>query len=194
MLAPGLRVVETGACLCSISSSFQTSVKMSEHWSYDFLEFWFGKFSPILAWYRFSSAEEFVHLINYASVMFSIGERLANTNGLPWTRHHLKGSRCCSKTFIALLAFIVVKFLSLNIYVNYVLLWISYWLISSESLSFRVVQIYETSQLFWNSGCIKNNKLEAERNGKPTSYYTIRIMILYHTVNSLIDLQSSFLL
>ncbi len=30
-----------------------------------------------------------------------------NTQGLPWNRHHLEGSICCSKTFIYLSAFIV---------------------------------------------------------------------------------------
>ncbi len=30
-----------------------------------------------------------------------------NTQGLPWNRHHVEGSTCCSKTFVYLSAFIV---------------------------------------------------------------------------------------
>ncbi len=50
MPATGLRIVGTGACLpwCSISSSFQKSLKTSGHRGYEFLEFWleFGPFLP----------------------------------------------------------------------------------------------------------------------------------------------------
>ncbi len=51
----------TGACLpwCSISSSFQNSLKTSGHRGYEFLEFVL-EFGPILVWYRFPAAEEFV--------------------------------------------------------------------------------------------------------------------------------------
>ncbi len=47
--ATGLKIVGTGACLpwCSISSSFQNSLKMSGHRRYAFLEFWL-EFGPIL--------------------------------------------------------------------------------------------------------------------------------------------------
>ncbi len=42
MPATGLKIVGTGACLtwCSISSSFQNSLKTSGHRGYEFLEFW----------------------------------------------------------------------------------------------------------------------------------------------------------
>ncbi len=41
MPATGLKIVGTGACLpwCSISSSFQNSLKTSGHRDYEFLEF-----------------------------------------------------------------------------------------------------------------------------------------------------------
>ncbi len=62
LTATGLRIVVTGACLswCSISSSFQDSLKTSGHRGYEFLEFLVLEFGPILAWYRFPAAEEFV--------------------------------------------------------------------------------------------------------------------------------------
>ncbi len=43
MPATGLKIVGTGACLpwCSISSSFQNSLKTSGHQGYEFLEFWY---------------------------------------------------------------------------------------------------------------------------------------------------------
>ncbi len=47
MSATGLKIVGTGACLpwCSISSSFQNSLKMSGHRSY---EFWCWNLVPFL--------------------------------------------------------------------------------------------------------------------------------------------------
>ncbi len=50
MPATGLKIVGTGACLpwCSISSSFQNSLKTSGHWGYEFLEFWFWNVVPFL--------------------------------------------------------------------------------------------------------------------------------------------------
>ncbi len=50
MPATGLKIVGTGACLpwCSISSSFQNSLKMSGHRGYEFLEFWFWNLVPFL--------------------------------------------------------------------------------------------------------------------------------------------------
>ncbi len=62
MPAAGLKIVGTGACLpwCSISSSFQNSLKMSVQRGYEFLEFLVLELGPILAWYRFPAAEEFV--------------------------------------------------------------------------------------------------------------------------------------
>ncbi len=46
----GLKIVGTGACLpwCSISSSFQNSLKTSGHWVYEFLEFWCWNLVPFL--------------------------------------------------------------------------------------------------------------------------------------------------
>ncbi len=61
MPATGLKIVGTGACLpwCSISSSFKQfeDVWASRLWVSGVLLLEFG---PILAWYRFPAAEEFV--------------------------------------------------------------------------------------------------------------------------------------
>ncbi len=48
--ATGLKIVGTGACLpwCSISSSFQNSLKTSGHRGYEFLEFWCWNLVPLL--------------------------------------------------------------------------------------------------------------------------------------------------
>ncbi len=48
MPATGLKIVGTGACLpwCSISSSFQNSLKTSGHRGYEFLEFWCWSLVP----------------------------------------------------------------------------------------------------------------------------------------------------
>ncbi len=50
MPATGLKIVGMGACLpwCSISSSFQNSLKRSGHQGYEFLEFWCWNLVPIL--------------------------------------------------------------------------------------------------------------------------------------------------
>ncbi len=50
MPATGLKIVGTGACLpwCSISSSFQNSLKTSGHRGYEFLEFWCWNLAPFL--------------------------------------------------------------------------------------------------------------------------------------------------
>ncbi len=50
MPATGLKIVGTGACLpwCSISSSFQNSLKTSGHRGYEFLEFWCWNLVPFL--------------------------------------------------------------------------------------------------------------------------------------------------
>ncbi len=50
MPATGLKLVGTGTCLpwCSISSSFQNSLKMSGHQGYEFLEFWCWNLVPLL--------------------------------------------------------------------------------------------------------------------------------------------------
>ncbi len=46
----GLKIVGTGACLpwCSISSSFQNSLKTSGHWVYEFMEFCCWNLVPFL--------------------------------------------------------------------------------------------------------------------------------------------------
>ncbi len=51
MPATGLKIVGTGACLpwCSISSSFQNSLKTSGHQGYEFLEFWCWNLVPFLS-------------------------------------------------------------------------------------------------------------------------------------------------
>ncbi len=50
MPATGLKIVGTGACLpwCSISYSFQNSLKMSGHQGYAFLEFYCWNLVPFL--------------------------------------------------------------------------------------------------------------------------------------------------
>ncbi len=50
MSATRLKIVGTGACLpwCSISSSFQNSLKTSEHRGHEFLEFWCWNLVPFL--------------------------------------------------------------------------------------------------------------------------------------------------
>ncbi len=84
------------------------------------------EFGPILAWYRFPAAEEFVVVFDvffdldcstwtlllrsHAVVIAAVcGFALScwNTQGLPWNRRCLEGSICCSKTFIYLSAFMV---------------------------------------------------------------------------------------
>ncbi len=50
MPATGLKIVETGACLpwCSISSSFQNSLKTYGHRGYEFLKFWCWNLVPFV--------------------------------------------------------------------------------------------------------------------------------------------------
>ncbi len=62
MPATGLTIVGMGACLtwCSISSSFQNSLKTSGYRGYEILKFLVLEFGPILSWYRFAAAVEFV--------------------------------------------------------------------------------------------------------------------------------------
>ncbi len=50
MPATGIKIVGTGACLpwCSISSSFQNSLKTSGHRGYEFLKFWCRNLVPFL--------------------------------------------------------------------------------------------------------------------------------------------------
>ncbi len=95
------------------------------------------EFGPILAWYRFPAAEEFVVVFDvflnvlYRWKIWTAGRPIQsltlllrshavviaavcdfalscwNTQGLPWNRRRLEGSICFSKTFIYLSAFIV---------------------------------------------------------------------------------------
>ncbi len=137
MPATGLKIVGTGACLplCSISSSFEISLKTSGHRGYEFLEFWCWNLVPFLPDLGFtllkSSWSSLTSFILMMRLMFSIGERsglqagqfstrtlllwshavvIAAVCGFTlscWNTRHLEGSICCSKTFIYLLAFIV---------------------------------------------------------------------------------------
>ncbi len=72
MPATGLKIVGTGACLpwCSISSSFQNSVKTSGHRGYEFLEFWCWNLVPFLPDIGFQLLKS-----SWMCQMFSIGER-----------------------------------------------------------------------------------------------------------------------
>ncbi len=146
MLATGLKIVGTGACLpwCSISSYFQNSLKTSRHRGYEFLEFWCWNLVPFLpdigfqllksswsslTYFSFKDAPNVLYTTNiwtglqagqfstrtlllrsHVVVIAAIcGFALScwNTQGLPWNRHRLEGSICCSKTFIYLSAFMV---------------------------------------------------------------------------------------
>ncbi len=62
MPTTGLKIIGTGASLprCSISSSFQNSLKTSGHLGCDFFGVLVLEFGAILAWYRFPAAGEFV--------------------------------------------------------------------------------------------------------------------------------------
>jgi len=119
MPATGLKIVGTGACLPWLWVSGVLVLK----------------FGPIPAWHRFPAAEEFVvvfgvffsigersglqagqfstwtllrlsHAVVIATVC-SFALSCWNTQGLPWNRRRLEGSKCCFKTFIYLSAFIV---------------------------------------------------------------------------------------
>ncbi len=107
MPATGLKIVGTEACLpwCSISSSFQNSLKTSGYRVYEFLEFWCWNLVPFC---QFSTWT--LLLWSHAVVIAAVcGFALScwNTQGLPWNRRCLEGSICCSKAFIYLSAFIV---------------------------------------------------------------------------------------
>ncbi len=131
MPATGLKIVGTGACLpwCSISSSFQNSLKTSGHRGYEFLEFWCWNLVPFLPDIVCGRLWHIFHLM--MGQMFSICE----TSGLQagqfstrtlllwihavviaavcgfalfcWNTRRLEGSIYCSKTLIFLSAFIV---------------------------------------------------------------------------------------
>ncbi len=137
MPATGLKIVGMGACLpwCSISSSFQNSLKTSGHQHYELLEFWCWNLVPFLPDIGFQLLKSSWSPLTYFNFndapMLSIGERSGLQAGqfstrtlllrshavvIPavcgfalscWNTHHLEGSICCAKTFIYLSAFIV---------------------------------------------------------------------------------------
>ncbi len=77
------------------------------------------EFGPILAWYRFPAAEEFVVVFDVLQAgQFSTQTLLLRSHAVViavvcgfalscWNTRHLEGSICCSKIFIYLSAFIV---------------------------------------------------------------------------------------
>ncbi len=112
-----------GACLswCSISSSFQKSLKTSGHRGYEFLEFWCWNLVPFFPDIGFQLLKSLCSSLMYFSfndapnVLFrwkigTAGRPIAAVCGFAlscgYTRC-LEGSICCSKTFIYLSAFIV---------------------------------------------------------------------------------------
>ncbi len=108
MPATGLKIVGTGACLpwCSISSSFQNSLKTSGHRGYEFLEFWCWNLVPFLPDIGFQLLKSLWLSLTYKSHAVVI----ASVCGFAlscWNIRHMEGSICCSKTFIYLSAFIV---------------------------------------------------------------------------------------
>ncbi len=139
MPATGLKIVGTGACLpwCSISSSFQNSLKTSGHRGYEFLEFWCWNLVPFLpdigfqllksscsslTYFLFNDAPNVLYRWKIWTAGRSIQHPDSSTTKLLnavviatvcgfalscWNRRHLEGSICCSKTFIYLSAYIV---------------------------------------------------------------------------------------
>ncbi len=136
MPATGLKIVGTGACLpwCSISSSFQNSLKTSGHRGYEFVEFWCWNLVPFLpnigflllksSWsslmyFSFNDAPNVLYrwktrtagqFITRTLLLRSHAVVIAAVCGFAlscWNRRRLEGSICWSKTFIYLSAFIV---------------------------------------------------------------------------------------
>ncbi len=132
MPATGLKIVGTGACLpwCSISFSFQNSLKISGHRGYEFLEFWCWNLVPFLPDIVFQLLKSSWSSLTYFSFndepnilyrwkIWTAGRPIQHPDssvviaavcGFPlscWNTRHLEGSICCSKTFIYLSAFIV---------------------------------------------------------------------------------------
>ncbi len=108
---------------CSISSSFQNSLKMSGHRGYEFLEFWCWNLVPFLPDIGFQLLKS-SSLTHFSFNDALLGKRsglqagqFSNRTLLLWSHavviaavcglHCLEGSICCSKTIIYLLAFIV---------------------------------------------------------------------------------------
>ncbi len=80
MPAAGLKKVGTGSCLpwCSISSSFQNSLKSSGHRGYEFLEFWcwnLVQFLPDIGFQLLKSSWSSLTYFSFNDVPNSIGER-----------------------------------------------------------------------------------------------------------------------
>ncbi len=128
----GLKIIGTRACLpwCSISSSFQNSLKTSGHRGYKFLEFWCWNLVPFLSdigfqllksswlslmYFLFNDVPNILYrrkiwtagrsllLWSHAVVIIAVcGFALSC-----WNRRCLEGSICCSKTFTYLSAFMV---------------------------------------------------------------------------------------
>ncbi len=108
MPATGLKIIESGAYLpwCSISSSFQNSLKMSGLQSYEFMEFWCWNLVPFspdtgfqrssLTYFSFNDAPNVLYRWKIWSVVIAAvcGFALScwNTQGLPWNKRHLEGS------------------------------------------------------------------------------------------------------
>ncbi len=137
MPATGLKLVGMGACLswCSISSSFQNSLKTSGHRGYEFLEFWCWNLVPFLpdigfqllksswsslTYFSFNDAPNVLYRWKIWTAGRPIQHRtlllqshavvIAAVCGFAlscWNTRHLEGSICCSKSFIYLSAFIV---------------------------------------------------------------------------------------
>ncbi len=127
MPATGLKLVGTGACLpwCSISFSFQNSLKTYWHQGYAFLEFWCWNLVPFLpdigfqllkslslTYFLFNDAPN----VLYRWMIWTAGSTrtlllrshavvIAALYGFAlscWNARRLEGSICCSKTFIYL--------------------------------------------------------------------------------------------
>ncbi len=136
MPATGLKIFGTGACLpwCSISSSFQNSLKTSGHRGYEFLEFWCWNLVPFLPDIGFQLLKSLWSSLTYFSFGYAPNvlyrwkiwtadrpiQHLESSTTKPlccnscsgfalscWNTHRLERSICCSKTFIYLSAFIV---------------------------------------------------------------------------------------
>ncbi len=131
MSATGLKIVGTEACIpwCSISSSFQNSLKTSGNRGYEFLEFWCWNFILFLPDIGFQLLKSLWSSLTY--FLFNDGPNVLYrwtiwTAGRPiqhpdssttkpcccfalscCNTRCLEGSICCSKTFIYLSAFIV---------------------------------------------------------------------------------------
>ncbi len=124
-------------------------------------------FGPILAWYRFSAAEEFMVIFTvfisfndlpnflYRWKIWTAGQFSTRTLLLLshtvviaavcsfalfcWNRRHLEGSMCCSKTFIYLSAFIV----PLNCLLN--------WTMTTRWNVSLLFSVRDFQQEFWKS-------------------------------------------